>query len=135
MKKIKKIKIKNYSNSTGSLVPVAFNKSIPINAKRIFFIYGKKNKIRGNHAHKKASQLFIPVSGKMVLSVLLGKNKKKFLLSRKTKNSFLIPPKHWCSIRFINTNSILMVVSNRYYESSDYIRNFKEYLKYLGKYK
>ena len=28
-----------------------------------------KNKIRGDHAHKKCSQLFMAVSGKMILNI------------------------------------------------------------------
>ena len=56
MKKIKKIKIKSYTNSSGRLMPLTFNKKFPIKTKRIFFIYGKKNQTRGEHAHKKCSQ-------------------------------------------------------------------------------
>ena len=51
MKKIRKFKIKSFSRSTGKLIPISFDKQYPINAKRIFFLYGKKNKTRGEHAH------------------------------------------------------------------------------------
>ena len=45
MKKIKNFKIKTYSNNTGKLVPIYFSKKFPMKVKRIFFLYGKKNKI------------------------------------------------------------------------------------------
>ena len=44
MKKIKKFKIKDYFNKkTGKLLPITFDKKFPIKAKRVFFLYGKKN--------------------------------------------------------------------------------------------
>ena len=50
-----KQKIKSYLNTTGKLIPFTFDRRFPIKIKRIFFLYGKKNKIRGEHAHKKCS--------------------------------------------------------------------------------
>ena len=63
MKKIKSFKIKTYSSKTGKLIPIYFNKKFPMKVKRVFILYGKKNKIRGNHAHKLCSQLLLCVSG------------------------------------------------------------------------
>ena len=77
MKKIKKYNIKIFRNGSGKLVPLSFDKKFPIKAKRIFFLYGKKNKIRGNHAHKKCSQFFFLISGKVILNVTTPFSKKK----------------------------------------------------------
>ena len=71
MKKIRKIKIKSFGSITGKLIPLSFNKKFPFSIKRIFFLYGIKNKTRGDHAHKKCSQLFMAVSGKMILNIRL----------------------------------------------------------------
>ena len=69
MKKIRKIKIESYKSFSGKLIPISFNKKFPFPIKRIFFLHGLKNKIRGDHAHKKCSQLFMAVSGKMILNI------------------------------------------------------------------
>ena len=69
MKKIRKIKIKSFKSYRGELIPIPFNKKFPFSIKRIFFLYGLKNKMRGDHAHKKCSQLFMAVSGKMILNI------------------------------------------------------------------
>ena len=58
MKKIKKFKIRSYSKASGKLIPISFGRQFPIKVKRVFFLYGKKNKTRGDHAHKKCSQFF-----------------------------------------------------------------------------
>ena len=133
MKKIKKFKIKSYSSETGKLIPLTFNKKFPIKAKRVFFLYGKKNKIRGEHAHKKCSQFIIPIFGKVVLNIKTLKMRKKIILNHLSKIGVLIPPKYWCGVKFIKKNSILMVVCDEYYNFHDYLESFEDYAKYLKK--
>ena len=101
--------------------------------KRIFFLHGLKNKIRGDHAHKKCSQIFMPISGKMILFTKTPFSEKKFLLDRNSKHAILVPPKYWCSVKFVKKNSTLMVMNNRYYEFNDYLETFDEYKRYLFK--
>ena len=36
---------------------------------------------------------------------------------------------YWCNVKFVKNNSVLMVVSDRKYETNDYIRNYNEYLR------
>ena len=133
MKKIRKFRLKSFSKSTGKLIPISLNKQFPIKAKRIFFLYGKKNKTRGEHAHKKCSQFFIPIQGKFILNIKTPKTKKRIVLSHLSKNALLLPPKYWCGVKFINKNSILMIVCDKYYNFNDYIENFEKYKKYLNK--
>ena len=106
MKKIKEFKIKSHSKISGKLNPLSFNKKFPIKVKRIFLLYGKKNKIRGNHAHKKCSQFFVPINGNASLTIRTDKTQKKILLKQASKKAILIPPNYWCSVKFFNKNSI-----------------------------
>ena len=101
MKKIKKFKIKSFSKPSGKLLPLSFGRDFPITIKRIFFIYGKKNKIRGEHAHKKCAQLFFPIFGKLIIYIETPYSKKKVILSHLKKTAILVPPKYWCSVKFI----------------------------------
>ena len=92
MSKIKTIKLNSYKKKSGKLIPISFDKKFPINVKRIFYIFGKKNEYRGDHAHKKCKQLFIPISGNISL-----------ILKSKDQNSKinLSPKKYWCfSLQF-----------------------------------
>ena len=133
MKKIKKFKIKTYLAKTGKLIPISFNKQFPIQVKRVFFLYGKKKKIRGDHAHKKCSQFFFVISGKITLDIKTPSAKKKILLTHSSKIAVLVPPKYWCSVKFVNKNSILMVACDQYYNFNDYLGTFDDYKKYLNK--
>lgn len=133
MNKIKKYIIKTHIDKSGKLVPLTFNKKFPIKIRRIFFIYGKKNKLRGDHAHKKCSQLFIPIVGKILLEIKTIKIKKKIILNNSSKFGILVPPGYWCKVKFFNNNSILMVGCDKYYDPKDYINNFKTYKKLFKK--
>ena len=133
MKKIKKFHIKTRSKNSGKLSVLNFDNKFPFKVKRIFFLYGKKNKIRGNHAHKKCSQFFVPLSGEIILYIKTLNDRKKIVLNHSRKTSILVPPRYWCTVKFTNKNSILMVVCDHYYDPKDYIKDFKTYKKYLLK--
>jgi len=133
IEKIKKIKIKNFISISGKLTPITFDKKIPMTVKRIFFLHGVKNKIRGDHAHKKCSQLFIAISGKMILEVRTPHIRKKFTIDEKNKYGVFVPPKYWCNVKFVKKKSILMVMNDRKYEFNDYLETFVAYKRYLEK--
>ena len=133
MKKIKKFKIKSFYEITGKLVPLSFNKKFPIKVKRIFFLYGKKNKIRGDHAHKKCSQFFLAINGKATLNICTPNSKTSISLSASSNTAVLVPPKYWCGVKFVNNNSVVMVACDKFYDYDDYLHTFKDYKKYLKK--
>tara|TARA_B100000287_G_C20397501_1_gene688230 strand:+ start:292 stop:696 length:405 start_codon:yes stop_codon:yes gene_type:complete len=131
MKQIRKFKIKSFYKSTGKLIPLSFNKRFPLKVKRVFFLYGKKNKIRGDHAHKKCSQFFLPIAGKAVLNIRTLNDKKNIKLSQSSNTAILVPPKYWCGVKFLNKNSVVMVACDKLYDYKDYLHTFKDYKKYL----
>lgn len=128
---IKKIKLKKYIKKSGTLIPLEFNKKIPIKVKRIFYIYGKKNYIRADHAHKKCTQVFVPILGKIKLSYINKKSAGEKILNYKKKEIFLLKPYNWCRIKFISNNAILMVICDRHYEQKDYIETYSDFLKFI----
>ena len=132
MKMIRKTKIKVYKNSTGKLIPFAFNNKFPIKAKRIFYIFGRKNKTRGEHAHKKCSQFLYPLLGNFDISILTKKQNKKFRISSSKNLGYLIKPKTWLKIKILDKSSVLMVVCDRKYDFNDYIEDINEFKKIIG---
>ena len=69
----------------------------------------------------------------MALTIETPNSKKSIILSRFSKTTILIPPKYWCSIKFLEKDSILMVACDRYYDAYDYLESFGEYKEYLRK--
>ena len=126
---MKKIKIKNFKKKSGSLIAFSMKKSLPFKIKRIFIIKGKKNFIRGDHAHKKCSQFLYPLVGKIKIFCITKKLKKVIILNENDKEGYLLKPKTWCKIEFLTNNAILLVACDMEYEFSDYIENYSDFLK------
>ena len=124
---------KKYIKKSGSLLPISFKNDIPFKTKRIFLIYGNKNFVRGNHAHKKCSQFFIPVSGKIELTYTNAVSSKKIILESNKKKGILLKPLTWCKISFKTKNAIIMVFCDREYEFNDYIEKYSEFKKMIRK--
>ena len=132
MQKEKIIKLKSFKKKGGLLFALDFQKTFPFKIKRIFYIYGRKNLIRGDHAHKKCKQIFIPISGTIELRIKNHKRKKKIILSKKNI-AVMVTNLTWCSLKFKNNKSIVMVVCDRKYEYNDYIEKYSDLLKILKK--
>lgn len=130
MSKLLKIKIKSYKKNSGLLIPLNFNKNFPISVKRIFFIYGKINMYRGDHAHKKCTQIFFPISGKIELA-LEQKKKKKIIISSGKAEAIVVPKMVWCRLKFLKKNSIVAVICDKKYEFTDYIEKYKIFKKMI----
>lgn len=134
MNKLSKIKIKSFKKNSGLLIPLNFNRKFPISVKRIFFIYGKLNMYRGDHAHKKCTQIFFPISGKIEL-ILEQKKKKKIIISSGKAEAIVVPKMVWCRLKFLKKNSIVAVICDRKYEFDDYIEKYENFKKLIKNYK
>ena len=130
---MKKIKFKSFQKKSGTLIPFLIKKSFPLKPKRIFFVNGKKNFVRGNHAHKKCSQFLFPLLGKTKIQFEDVKFKKTIILDYKKKEGLLLKPKTWCKIKFLTKYAILLVACDMEYNFNDYIEDYDEFIKIIKK--
>ena len=130
MKSPKIFNFKKFTKTSGKLLPITFNNKFPIKVKRIFVIYGKKKYKRGDHAHKKCSQIFIPIMGKIKINIKYKKTEKSINLSHNGSKALLVPPRIWSSVEFLNNNSIVLVLTNYEYDFKDYIETYKEFIAF-----
>ena len=77
--------------------------------------------------------VFFLLSGKVILNIKTPYSQKKIVLNTPSKVAVLLPPLYWCSVKFTNKNSILMVACDQYYNFNDYLGTFDDYKKYLNK--
>ena len=122
--------LKKFTKKSGKLLPINFNNKFPIKVKRIFVIYGKKKYIRGDHAHKKCSQVFIPIVGKIKINMKYKKTKKSINLTHDNSKALLVPPRIWISVESLNSNSAVLVLTDYEYDVKDYIETYKEFIAY-----
>ena len=130
MKSPKIFNFRKFTKKSGTLLPITFNNNFPIKVKRIFIIYGKKKYPRGDHAHKKCSQVFFPIIGKIKINIKYKKTEKSINLSHNGSKALLVPPRIWTSVESLNKDSIVLVLTDYEYDVKDYIETYKEFIAY-----
>ncbi|HRK53701.1 MAG TPA: FdtA/QdtA family cupin domain-containing protein [Cyclobacteriaceae bacterium] len=113
------ISLKTFTDKRGNLTVI--EKSIPFEIKRIFYIYGVDDSVRGGHRHHKTIQAAICLQGSCVIENNNGVKEEKFLLDSPDK-CLIIEPKDWHEMMNFSKDAILMVLASEYFDSADYIR-------------
>lgn len=97
--------------------------------KRIYYIYeapmGTK---RGFHAHKELQQLAWCPYGDITFILDDGHSKKEVRLNNPSEG-LLIQKGIWHEMIWNKENSVLCVAASEYYDESDYIRDYDEFIR------
>jgi len=113
----------------GSLTVGEFERHIPFIPKRYFMVFDVPSKeTRGEHAHLRCAQFLICVRGSCRLLVDDGVKRTEILLDSPDKGVFL-PAMIWCSQYNYSNDALLLVFASHYYDESDYIRAYSDFLK------
>jgi len=125
----KMIEFKQNGDERGKLVVVEGMKDIPFDIKRIFYIYGSDTTVvRGQHANRRSEFVLINVCGSSKVRVTDGKKDEVFVLD-KPHTGIYLPKMLWKDMYDFSEDSILLVLASESYDSSEYIRDFDEYIK------
>lgn len=118
-------------DKTGALTFLEQKKDIQFEIKRIYYIYGVgAGERRGFHAHKELEQYLVCVSGEC--KVLLDDSEGKTVVSLKTPTEGLyVGPGVWHEMFDFAAGTVLLVLASDYYNESDYIRNYGDFLDYM----
>lgn len=131
--KSKTINFKVIGDERGSLIAFEENHNVPFDIKRVFYIYGTQEDVpRGQHSHHKTKQLLIAVNGGCKVTMNDGKNKKTYVLNKPNVGLFqdaLV----WGTMHDFTEDCILMVFADTYYEETDYIRDYEQFLEEVKK--
>ena len=114
----KLIQLKSFSDERGNLTVT--ENQIPFEIKRIFYIYGIDNSVRGGHRHKTTKQAAICLHGSCVVSNNDGKNKEDFLLDH-PKKCLLLETNDWHTMHNFTPDAVLLVLASTPFDPADYI--------------
>ncbi|MDC1361867.1 FdtA/QdtA family cupin domain-containing protein [Crocinitomicaceae bacterium] len=124
------IELKKNKQKVGSSTSVESGLSFPFEIKRVYYIYDVPGgSDRGGHAHKELEQYIIATSGAFEVVLDDGKNRKTIRLDR-PNFALHIRKGIWRETKNFTSGSICMVLASEVYAESDYIYDYKEYLKY-----
>tara|TARA_E500000305_G_scaffold41342_1_gene31924 strand:- start:1832 stop:2251 length:420 start_codon:yes stop_codon:yes gene_type:complete len=126
---VKLFNLRNFIEPDGNLVPIESKHDIPFDMKRIFYVYGVDNQDdRGKHSHYKTKQVLICLNGEVKVVCDDGKNRQSYTLS-KPNQALYIPEMIWDEQVYISEDSVLLVLANTHYDTSDYIEDYNKFVK------
>ena len=125
---ILKYVFQQHGDERGQLVALEEFKDIPFEIKRVYYMYDTGEGIhRGFHAHKTLKQILICIHGSC--KVLLDNGQEKKIVSlEKPYGGLYISHNMWREMYDFSPDAVLMVLASEYYDESDYIRDYDQFL-------
>lgn len=128
MSLIKTIEFDLLGDDRGSLISLEENKNIPFDIKRVYYIFGTEQGVaRGFHAHKELVQVAICIKGSCSFLMDDGNKKETVILDSPTIG-LVIDVMQWHEMHDFSEDCVLMVLASDYYDESDYIRDYDEFV-------
>jgi dTDP-4-dehydrorhamnose 3,5-epimerase-like enzyme len=127
---VKMLEFPQLGDDRGHLVVVEGVKNIPFEIKRIFYIYGSDpDVIRGQHANRISEFCLINVSGTSKVKVIDRNGDSKIFNLDRPHIGIYLPTMIWKDMYDFSSDSVLLVLSNEYYDKNEYIRNYDDFIK------
>lgn len=125
---IKLIQLQKHGDDRGRLVALEEEKNIPFPIKRVYYMFDTTSGVRrGFHAHRKLQQIAIAVRGSCRFHLDDGTEKIDILLDSPSQGLF-IEPHYWHEMYEFSDDCVLMVLADDFYDESDYIRDYQQFL-------
>ena len=117
-----------HGDQRGMLVALEEWKDSPFEIKRVYYLYDTKSGVRrGGHAHRDLQQILVCIHGSC--KVLLDSGAEKKIVSlEKPYEGLYIANDIWREMYDFSPDAVLLVLASRYYEESDYIRDYDLFL-------
>jgi hypothetical protein len=112
------LNLTTFTDSRGNLTVI--EKIIPFEIKRIFYIYGVDESVRGGHRHKTTTQAAICIKGSCRIYNNNGKGDDYFHLDSPSK-CLILYPEDWHTMDQFTEDAILMVLASTHFDKNDYI--------------
>jgi UDP-2-acetamido-3-amino-2,3-dideoxy-glucuronate N-acetyltransferase len=120
------------SDTRGGLSVAQYEKHLPFVVKRCFWVFDVPSReVRGEHAHKALDQYLICVKGSVSVVLDDGDSRTEITLDRPNLGLH-IPPLVWGIQYKYSSDAVLLVLASDAYDSSDYLRNYEEFLFYIA---
>ncbi|MFM1550319.1 MAG: sugar 3,4-ketoisomerase [Lentisphaeria bacterium] len=114
----------------GNLCVLEQNRDVPFEVKRIYYINNLENcvSIRGKHAHHELEQVIFCINGSFVLKLDDGETQQEILMYR-DHVGVVLGRLLWHEMHSFSTGCVLLVAASDYYDESDYIRSYDDFLQ------
>ena len=122
------IQLPKLLDDRGNLSYIEENIHIPFEIKRTYWIYDVPGgERRGGHAYWDLQEFIVALSGSFDVILHDGNKEYRFHLNRSYYGLY-IPKMMWRELENFSTNSLGLIIADKGYDESSYIRDFNEFL-------
>ena len=123
--------LKTIGDERGKLISLESHKNLPFAIKRVYYMFDTSpDSPRGFHAHKELEQIVIAIDGACEFVLDDGKGKESLWLNRPDVGLY-IGKNMWREMRNFSYGCKLMILASDYYDESEYIRDYDEFLRMI----
>ena len=127
---VRLIRMPIVDDARGMLSYGEITKHVPFDIKRYFLVFDVPSRhVRGEHAHKTLHQFLVCVHGRCNIMVDDRVNRQEFVLDSPGIGIY-IPPLVWAVQYKYSPDAVLLVLASEFYDASDYIRDYSDFLNY-----
>lgn len=106
---------------------------VPFEVKRVYWTYDvPSGESRGGHAHKACREFIVAVSGSFTVTLDNGERKEDFHLNHPYQG-LLVDTGVWRTLEDFSSGAVCLVLASDYFDEDDYIREYDEFLAYIGR--
>ena len=116
--------------NNGGFVEVEGLRDVPFEIKRVFYIFGKGNvgTVRGKHSNRKSEFVLFNVKGKSKVKTIDEDLNEVVYELNEPNQAIYLPKMVWKEMYDFTEDSVLMVLTNEYYDTTEYIRDFDDFV-------
>ena len=117
----------------GTLCIMNSGKEIPFEIKRVYYINNldSQSSIRGKHAHRQLQQVIFCINGSFTLTLDDGTVRQSIEMKHENEG-IILGPMLWHTMHDFSSGCVVLVAASDYYDESDYIRDYDEFMKLAG---
>ena len=132
---VKDIVIPDHGDDRGNLIALEeLGEQVPFEIKRVYYAFDTQpGSIRGNHAHRALRQLVVCVSGAFTFVCEMPDGTRTEHRLDWPNKGLLIEGMVWREIKDFSKDSVMLVLASEHYNEADYIRDYGEYLRQVGR--
>lgn len=121
--------------NNGGYIEISGLEDVPFEIKRVFYIFGKSNvgAVRGKHSNRKSEFVLFNVKGKSKVKTIDEERNEVVYELNEPNQAVYLPKMVWKEMYDFTEDTVLMVLTNEYYDTEEYIRDFNDFVEEMKK--
>ena len=116
----------------GNLTVAEQMEHVPFDIQRVYWTYDvPSGESRGGHAHRECEEVIIAVSGSFDVTLDFGDHRQTYHLNHPYQGLY-VGTGVWRTLDDFSSGAVCLVLASQLFDEEDYIRDYDEYLQYLG---